>query len=86
MEIAIIAIVSLIIGWTMGYYPNRQNVYKDMQQLTNQFANLSTQLMNQLVNSPQQQSMFPPIDGPEVDDPEGRQEKDMDIDDILGGS
>jgi len=44
---ACIAVGSLLIGYALGYWPNRKNTaYQDMRDLTNQFANLSAQLMN----------------------------------------
>lgn len=50
METALIVLGALIIGWFLGYYPNRkdnlENHYQDMKLMVNQFADLSAKMFN----------------------------------------
>lgn len=69
MTETLLTIGALVLGWLLGWYPNRQrnDHYQDMRDLTNQFANLSAQLINQVSSNTQQPTYFPtpaqPVDG-----------------------
>lgn len=63
MTMALVATGAMLLGWCMGYFPNRQNHFADMKELLQQFASLSVQLIGQ--NSNQQPVFFPPAQGPD---------------------
>lgn len=48
METTLLSLGALIIGWLLGWFPNRQRQdhYTDMRDLVNQFASLSAQMIN----------------------------------------
>lgn len=80
MTETLIPILTLVIGYLMGWFPHRQDKFKivtdhasDMKDLCEQFANLSCQLFNQQQNANVQPSTDPlfaeePSDEQLVDD------------------
>jgi len=87
MTETLLALGALTLGWLLGWYPNRQRAdhYQDMKELTNQFANLSAQLINQVSSNSSQPTYFPPPPSPE--EQEVQQEVDQSFfADMMGGA
>ncbi len=84
----LIPIGTLILGLLLGWASNRQknDPYTDMKDLTNQFANLSAQLINQINSNHSQPTTFPTPPPPYIDDeiPQGVDESVFN--DMLGGA
>ncbi len=81
MEYALIATSCLLIGWFLGYYPNRKDYndahYQDMKTMVNQFASLSTQMFNINKNQSPEPVMMPMPEEFESDSsPQGGEEED----------